>query len=163
MLKLNSTTLATWCKELTHWKRRWCWERLKAGGEGDNRGCDGWMASPTRWTWVWVISRSWWWTGKPGMLQSMGLQRVRLDTAEQLNWTELMQNSARHYRRLATFSSVQFSSVAQSCPTLCDPMIIARQASLSVTNSQSSLRLTSSSQWCHSAISTSVVPFSSCP
>ena len=88
MLKLNSTTLATWCKELTHWKRPWCWERLKAGGEGDNRGCDGWMASPTLWTWVWVISRSWWWTGKPGMLQSMGSQRVRRDWATELNWQD---------------------------------------------------------------------------
>ena len=64
-------------QEPTHWKRPWCWERLKAGGEGDDRGWDGWMASPTRWTWVWVSSGSWWWTGKPGMLQSMGLQRVR--------------------------------------------------------------------------------------
>ena len=56
--------------------RLWCWERLKAGGEGDNSGWDGWMASPTQWTWVWVGSGSWWWTGKPGVLQSMGLQRV---------------------------------------------------------------------------------------
>ena len=53
-------TLATWCKELTHWKRPWCWERLKAGGEGDNRGWDDCMASPTQWTWVWVNSGSWW-------------------------------------------------------------------------------------------------------
>ena len=75
----NSSTLAIWCEELTHWKRPWFWERLKAGGEGDNRGWDGWMASPIWWTWVWVSSRSWWWTGKPGMLQSMGLQRVRHD------------------------------------------------------------------------------------
>ena len=74
----NSNTLATWCEEPIHWKRPWYWERLKAGGEGDNRG-DGWMASLTRWTWVWVGSRSWWWTGKPGMLQSVGLQsRTRL-------------------------------------------------------------------------------------
>ena len=58
----------TWCKELTHWKRPWCWERLKAGGEGDDRGWDGWMASLTWWTWVWARSRSWWWTGKPGLL-----------------------------------------------------------------------------------------------
>jgi len=58
-------------------KRPWCWERLKAGGEGDDRGWDGWMASPTQWTWVWVNSRSWWWTGRPGVLQSMGSQRVR--------------------------------------------------------------------------------------
>ena len=69
----NSNSLATWCEELTHWKRPWCWERLKAGGEGDDRGWGGWMASPTRWTWVWASSRSRWWTGKPGVLQSMGL------------------------------------------------------------------------------------------
>ena len=79
----NSSTLATWCSELTHWKKPWCWERLRAGGERDDRGWDGWMASPTRWTWVWVDSRSWWWTGKPGVLQSFGLQRVRHDW---LNW-----------------------------------------------------------------------------
>ena len=84
MLKLNN--LATWCKELTRWKRSWCWERLKAGGEGDDRRWDGWMASPTRWTWVWVNSGSWWWTGKPGVLQSMGSQRVRHDWATELNW-----------------------------------------------------------------------------
>ena len=64
----NSDTLATWCKELTHWKRPWWWERLKAGGEGDDRGWDGWMASPTWWTWVWVNSGSGWWTGRPGVL-----------------------------------------------------------------------------------------------
>ena len=64
----NSNTLATWCEELTHWKRPWCWERLKVRGEGDNRGWNGWMASSTQWTWVWASSRSWWWTGKPGML-----------------------------------------------------------------------------------------------
>ena len=80
---------AGWCKELTHLKRPWCWERLKAGREGDDRGWDGWMASPTQWTWVWVSFGSWWWTGKPGMLQSMGLQRVRHDSAMELNWTKL--------------------------------------------------------------------------
>ena len=79
----NSNTLATWCKELT-----WLWERLKVGREGDDRGWDGWMASPTRWTWVWVSSRSWWWTEKPGMLQSMGLQRVGHNWETELNWTE---------------------------------------------------------------------------
>ena len=77
----NSNNLATWCEELTHWKRPWCWERLKAGGKGDNRGWDGWMASPTHWTWVWVDSGSWWWTGRPGMLQSVELQRVGHDRA----------------------------------------------------------------------------------
>ena len=81
----NSDTLATWCEELTHLKRPWSWERLRVGGEGDNRGWDGWMASLTRWTWVWVNSRSWWWTGRPGVLWFMGLQRVKHDW---LNWTE---------------------------------------------------------------------------
>ena len=75
MLSWNCNTLATWCKELTHWKRPWCWERLKAGGEGDNREWDGWMTSQTQWTWVWASFRSWWWTGKSGVLQSMGSQR----------------------------------------------------------------------------------------
>ena len=59
------------------------------GGEGDDRGWDGWMASPTRWTWVWASFGSWWWTGKPGVLQSMGSQRVRQDWATQLNWRSL--------------------------------------------------------------------------
>ena len=56
----SSNTLATWCEELIHWKRPWCWERLKAGGEGDDRGWDGWKASPIQWTWVWASSGSWW-------------------------------------------------------------------------------------------------------
>ena len=81
----NSNTLATWCKELTHWKRPWCWERLRAGAEGDDRGWDGWMASPTQWTCVWVDSGSWWWTGRPGMLQFMELLRVRHDWVTELN------------------------------------------------------------------------------
>ena len=81
----NSNTLATSCKELTHLKRLWCWEGLGAGGEGDERRWDGWMASPTQWTWVWVDSWSWWWTGRPGVLRFMGLQsRTPLS-----DWTEL--------------------------------------------------------------------------
>ena len=68
-------------KSLTHWKRHWRWASLKAGGEGDDRGLDGWMASPTQCTWIWATSGSWWWTGKPGVLQSMGSQRVRHDSA----------------------------------------------------------------------------------
>ena len=79
MLRLKLRSLATWCKELTHWKRLWCWERLKAGREGDDRGWDGWMASPTQWTWIWVNCRSSRWTGMPGVLQSMGSQRVGHD------------------------------------------------------------------------------------
>ena len=82
----DSNILATWCEELTHWKRPWFWERLKVGGEGADRWWDGWIASLTQWTWVWVNSRSWWWTVKPGMLQSMGSQRVGHDWVTDLNW-----------------------------------------------------------------------------
>ena len=84
----NSNTLATWCKELTHRKRPWCPKRLKVGGEGDSRRWAGWMASPTQWTWVWVSSGSWWWIARPGMLQSMGLQRVGHNWVTELNWSD---------------------------------------------------------------------------
>ena len=90
----NSNTLAISFEELTHLKRPWCWERLKSGGEGDNRGWDGWMASLTWWTWVWVSSRSWWWTGRPGVLRFMGLQRVGHDWAIELNWTYIQMNES---------------------------------------------------------------------
>ena len=83
----NSSTLATWCKELTYLKRPWYWERLKGG---DDRGWDGWMALPTQWTWVWVNSRSWQWTGRPGMLQPMRSQRVGHDWVTELNWRLLI-------------------------------------------------------------------------
>ena len=83
----SSNTLA-WCKEPMHWKRPWCCERLRAGGEGDDRGWDGWLASLTQWTWVWVNSRSWWWTGRPGVLRFMGSQGVGHDWATELNWTD---------------------------------------------------------------------------
>ena len=79
MLNWNYNNLAISCKDFTHWKRPRCWEILGAGGEGDDRGWDGWMASPTRWTWFWVNSESWWWIGRPGMLRFMGLQRVGHD------------------------------------------------------------------------------------
>ena len=98
-------------EELTHWKRPWCWERLKMGGEGDDRGGDGLMASPTQWTWVWVNSRSWWWAEKPGVLWSIGSQRVGHNWATELNWTE---DDCVLY--------VWVCSVSQSCPTVCDPM-----------------------------------------
>ena len=74
LLRLKLQYFATWCEELTHLKRSWCWERWRAGGEGDDRGWDGSMVSPTQWTWVWVNSGSWWWTGWPGILQFMGSQ-----------------------------------------------------------------------------------------
>ena len=86
MLKLKLQYLATWCEELTLLKRPWCWERLKVRREGDDGGWDGWMASPTQWTWVWASSRNWWRTGKPGMLQSIESRRVIHDWATELNW-----------------------------------------------------------------------------
>ena len=86
MLKLKLQSFGHLMQKLTHWKRPWCWERLKVGGEGDDRGWDGWVASPIWWTWFWVSSRSWWWTGKPGVLQSWG--RKELDMTELLSWTE---------------------------------------------------------------------------
>ena len=132
----NSNTLATWCEELTHWERPWCWERLKAGGEGDDRGWGdegGWMASLTRWTWVWVSSGSWWWTEKPGVKQSMGSQRVKHDWAIELKW---MRNKVLYLSwqeillvciMFLQFSSVQFSHVW----LFATPWITAHQASLS--------------------------------
>ena len=81
----NSNSLATWCKELTHWKRPWCWKRLRARGEGDDRGWDGWMASPSQWTWVWVDSRNWWWT-EASRAAVHGVTKSRTRMSE---WTEL--------------------------------------------------------------------------
>ena len=92
----NSSTLATWCEELSHWKRPWCWERPKAG-EGDDRGWDGWMASPTWWTRIWASSGSWCWSGKPGVLQSMGLQRAGHD------WVTLLITDHKETRKAADF------------------------------------------------------------
>ena len=88
MLKLKLQYLATLCEELTHWRRPWCWERLKAGREGEDRGWDGWMASLTWWRCIWTSSWSWWRTGEPGVVQSMG-HKVEHDWATDLNWTEL--------------------------------------------------------------------------
>ena len=107
-----------------HWKD-WCWswilqppdaknwltgkdrdagKRLKAGGEGDGRGWDGWMASPTQWTWVWVNPGIWWWIGRPGVLQSMGLQRVGHNWETELNWTDRMSGVGRRDKRLSNHS-----------------------------------------------------------
>ena len=83
----EAETLATSCDELTHWKRLWWWEGLEAREEEEDRGWDGWMASLTRWTWVWVKSRSWWWTGRPGVLRFVGSQsRTRPSDWTELNW-----------------------------------------------------------------------------
>ena len=110
--KAETSTLATSCEDLTHWKRLWCWEGLEAGGEGNNKGWDCWMASPTRWTWVWVNSRSWWWTGRPGMLWFMGSQRVGHDWATELNWTDPLSMLLAQYDWCHT---VDLSSVCGEC------------------------------------------------
>ena len=90
----SSNTLATWCEELAPLKRTWCWKRLKVRGDEEDREWDGWMASLTRWTWVWASFGSWWWTGRPGVLQFMGSQRVGYKWATELNWTELKHKEA---------------------------------------------------------------------
>ena len=87
-LKLKLQYFVSWWEELT-WKRPWYWERLKAR-ERDDRGWGGWMASPTQWTWAWASPRSWWWTGRPGVLQSIGLQRVGHNWITEVNWTEVL-------------------------------------------------------------------------
>ena len=78
--------MTTWCEEPTRWKTPWCWGILRAGGEGDNGGWDGWMASPTQWAWDWIDSGSWWWTGRPGVLQFHGVAKSQTRLS---NWTEL--------------------------------------------------------------------------
>ena len=89
MVKLKLQYFGHLMQRVDFWKRLWCWEGLGAGGKGDDRGWDGWMASLTRWTWVSVNSGSWWWTGRPGVLRFTGSQRVGHDWATELNWTEV--------------------------------------------------------------------------
>ena len=108
MLRLKLQCFGHLCKELTHWKRPWCWEGLGAAGEGDDRGWDGWMVSPTRCTWVWVNSGSWWWTGRPGVLRFMGLQRVGHEWATELDWW-------------TKYIYCVCAKLLQLCLTLCDP------------------------------------------
>ena len=84
----SNNTLATWWEELTHWKRSWCWERLKAGREGYDRGWDDWMASLTRLKWIWASSGSQWWTGRPGVLHATH-EMAESDMIEWLNWTDV--------------------------------------------------------------------------
>ena len=111
MLKLKLQYLATWCEELNHLKRPWCWEGLKKR-EGNGRGWDGWMASPTQWTWVWVNSRSWWWTGRPGVLQSLGSQWGGHNWVTELNWIDGLQ--ARNFE---SFLTIRDSTIGTfNCP-----------------------------------------------
>ena len=96
----NSSTLATWCKELTHWKRPWYWERSKVEGEGYDRRWDAWMALLTQWTWVWASSRSWWWTGKPDVLQPKEAERVGHDWVTELTeWLILCVSPSSKFRK----------------------------------------------------------------
>ena len=108
----NFNTLASWCEELFFWKRPWCWERLKAGREGDSREWDSWVASLTQWTWAWARSRSWWWTGRPGVLQSMGLQRIRHYWATELNWSALDWSVSRSLTTTELLSQLLFPADA---------------------------------------------------
>ena len=89
MLKLKLQYFDHLMRRVDSLESLWCWEGLGAGGEGDDRGWDGWIVSQTRWMWVWVNSGSWWWTGRPGVLRFMGSQRVGHDWVTELNWTEL--------------------------------------------------------------------------
>ena len=104
---VEAETPILWPPDAKSWPR--CWEWLKVGGEGDDRGWDGWMASLTQWTWVWVSSRSWWWIGKPGVPQSMGLQRGGHDWATELNWIEWQIHTARFFSLLSNISSSDFN------------------------------------------------------
>ena len=92
-----------------------CRERLEAGGEGDNRKWDGWMASPTRWTGVWAGSRSWWWTGRPGVLQSVGPQRDRHDWATELNWMFTIFPALLRYNWQVTLCKFEVYNVVMWC------------------------------------------------
>ena len=98
MLKLKLNTLATWCKQLTHWRRSYCWERLKAKGEVGSRGWDGWMASLIQWTWTWANCRRRWGTGRPGMLQYMG--------REELDRTWWLNTHAQNYKWFAELQNM---------------------------------------------------------
>ena len=106
---------AQYCEELTHLKRPWCWERLRVREEGD-RGWDDWMASPTQWTWVWVNSGSWWWTGRPGVLQSMGLPRVGHDWETEQNWTDIAQCSHHWDFKKSTLVTIADTVSLFRCP-----------------------------------------------
>ena len=109
MLKLNLQYFGHLMQRADSLKGLWCWERLRAGGEGDDRGWDGWMASLTQWTWVWVDSGSWWWTGRPGMLRFMGSQRVGHDWV-----TELELELILKFR-----STVSLSWTLENTPSTC--------------------------------------------
>ena len=116
MLKLKLQYFGHLMQSTDSFEKTWCWGRFKAGGEGDKRGWDGWMASPTQWIWVWVNSWSWWWTGKPVVLQSVGLQRFRHNWATELNWTEPYVFKQTNALLLCFFTQSQLLSPATKNP-----------------------------------------------
>ena len=108
----------TWCEELTHLKRPWGWERLKAGGEGDDRG-DGWIVSVTEWLWVWTSSGRWWRTVKPSVLQSMGSQRVGLNWVTEQQSFMHIHRSGSNYRCISMYVYVcMFAILSSNEPTV---------------------------------------------
>ena len=107
---------------MTHWKRPWCWERWRGGGEGGDRGWDGWMTSLTQWTWVWINSRSWWWTGRPGVLQSLRSQsQTQLSDWTELNWTVFTMLYITSQDLFYSCKFVPFGPFLLFCPTLPHP------------------------------------------
>ena len=89
-------------------EKTWCWQGLKAEGVGNDRGWDGWMASPTQWTWVWVNSKSWWWTGRPGVLQSLGVTKSQTQLSD---WPELNNINTIHQEKLFDSKMQSFSII----------------------------------------------------
>ena len=130
MLKLKLILWPPHGEELAHWKRPWCWEGLGTGGEGNDRGWDDWMASPTRWTWVWVNAGSWWWTGRPGVLLFMGSQRVGHVWATALNWTEHWSNHFTQALSLCGHSVLSALCVLSRVRLFETLWTVARQATL---------------------------------
>ena len=118
ILKVKLQYLAAWCEQLNHWKRPWCWAIVKAGGEGDDRCLDGWMESPTQWTWVWPSPRSWWWTGMLGVLQSMGLQKVGH------YWATDLKKKKKKWTACQVVSQIQ---VLLTCPSFLRDMCLFPQ------------------------------------
>ena len=144
----NSNTLATWWEELTHWKRPWCWERLTAG-EGDDGGWDGWMASLTQWTWVWINSGSWWWTGRPGVLLSTGCQRVGRDwVTELIHWTDkqchfcvYIQEILSHATTLMDLENIMLSRIITHTYTVLIHLYYLLQNDVNILNTTEHLKM----------------------
>ena len=122
----TTNTLVTWCIDLTHWKRPWCWETLKEGGEGDDRGWDGWMASSTEQTWVWASSGSWCKIEKTGVLQSMGSQKVRHNWVTEMNWKHSSSINRRQIQVILTSCSSFQKTDVSSLQRAREPVYLAR-------------------------------------